>query len=39
MKLFGCTYMEDNYEDSYLTVGEDFDTENSIKERELKKRE
>lgn len=39
MKLFRCNYLENNDEESYLTVGEDFDTESSIEERELKKRD
>ena len=38
MKLFECTYLENNDEATYLTVGCDSDTEDSIKERELNKK-
>jgi len=35
MKLFYVDYMEDMDSNSYLKVGEDSDTEDSIKEKEL----
>lgn len=35
MKLFYVDYMEDMNDNSYLKVGEDFDTEETIKEKEL----
>lgn len=36
MKLFNVSYMQGNYDGSYLTVGEDNDTIETIEERELK---
>jgi len=36
MKLFNVSYMQDNYDGSYLTVGDDSDTPKTIEERELK---
>lgn len=39
MKLFQVNYMENNDDETYLTVGEDADTEESIKEREYNKRD
>lgn len=38
MKLFRVNYMENNDEESYLTVGNDYDTEDFIAEREYNKR-
>ena len=37
MKLFQCNYLENNDDETYLTVGNDSDTEDFIKERELSK--
>lgn len=39
MKLFQISYMQDDDEGSYLTVAKDEDTEESIKKRELTKRD
>lgn len=39
MKLFRIDYLEDDDHECYLTVGNDGDTEDSIKERELNKRD
>lgn len=39
MKLFMINYMEDDDEDSYLTIGKDDETEESVKEREIRKRD
>lgn len=35
MKLFNVSYMQDNYDGSYLTIGEDTDTAETIEKREL----
>ena len=37
MKLFQCDYTEDDDNETYLTVGEDSDTETTIRGRELKR--
>lgn len=39
MKLFRIDYLEDDDDECYLTVGSDDDSEDSIKERELNKRD
>lgn len=39
MKLFRIDYLEDDDHECYLTVGNDDSTEDSIKERELNKRD
>lgn len=39
MKLFRVDYLEDDDDESYLTVGNDSDTEDSIEERERNKRD
>lgn len=39
MKLFRVDYMEKNNDETYLTVGSDSDTEDSIEEREYNKRD
>lgn len=39
MKLFRIDYMENNDDESYLTVGNDDDTEDSIEKREYNKRD
>jgi len=39
MKLFQCDYLENNDDETYLTIGEDTDTEDTIKERELNSRD
>lgn len=36
-KLFQINYMQDNDDYSYLTVGEDTDTEESVRDREYEK--
>lgn len=36
-KLFQINYMQDNDDGSYLAVGEDADTEESIRDREYEK--
>ena len=36
MKLFNVSYLQGNYDGSYLTVGEDNDTPETIREREMK---
>ena len=36
-KLFQINYQEDNEYDSYLTVGEDTDTKESVRDREHEK--
>lgn len=38
-KLFQCNYLENNDDETYLTVGCDNDTEETVKEREIKKRD
>lgn len=39
MKLFRINYMEDGDAETYLTIGEDSDTKETIKEREINKRD
>ena len=39
MKLFRVDYSEDDDDESYLTVGNDNDTEDSIEKREYDKRD
>ena len=39
MKLFKIDYMENNDDGSYLTVGSDYDTEETIEQREYDKRD
>lgn len=36
-KLFQINYMQDNDDGSYLTVGEDTDTKESVRDREYEK--
>lgn len=39
MKLFQCNYLENNDDETYLTVGEDSDTVETISDRELNRRD
>lgn len=39
MKLFQVNYIEDDDEETYLTIGEDSDTNETIKQREINKRD
>ena len=38
-KLFQCNYLENNDDGAYLTVGCDDDTEETVRAREIKKRD